>query len=446
MDSALQLTKLPNLPLPQREHLPACPAVYFALDSNDRVLYIGKAKNLWSRWQNHHRLEQLTYLHKRAPVRLCWLDLSDRIEQLDAEESYYIELYRPLLNRTKVPVKKVIPAETTLQQTLRKIAPYCLIFGIAPASGPHSLPTLNIRYLGLKPLHLIRRILKASNQKATNLRWTEFIQRKHGSWWRTRCNGVAIELGPWALFESTTAQPLVDEARIQALAGVEMRALQPFQLQTLLKQFDYLEKNYPDISALAGDPVPLLWTSAQQTTSAKVIPSSSTPNTPMLPGIEKLFIGEPTSSSPQTGVSKTMLRRQFVDPTGVEVEVCISMDGQLLIRHHLYWKIVHNKMYPDIEQNCVIDNLKNIVNHKLSTIRWVGCEFRRTPHVVFDDGMEVNDVILLPLRMFEDLIRFHGKQFNNAEHDCPKLAVWLQSDSVEGILEASALTDAIKTN
>jgi predicted GIY-YIG superfamily endonuclease len=432
MDAALQLTELPNLPLPQREQLPTCPAIYFALDSNDRVLYIGKAKNLLSRWQNHHRLEQLTYIHRRAPVRLCWLDLSDRIEQLDVEENYYIELYRPLLNRTKVPVKKIIPAETTLQQTLRKIAPYCLIFGIAPASGRHPLPTINIRYLGSGRLHLIRRIFKASNQKATNLRWTEFIRRKHGSWWRTRCNGVAIELGPWTLIEAIAAQPLVEEAKIQALAGVEMRALQPFQLQTLLKKFDYLEENYPGISALARDPIPLLWTSSRQASSAQVIPSSSILNTPMLPGIENLFIEEPTNTPPKAKESETMLRRKFVDPAGVEVEVCISTSGQLLIRHHLYWKIVHERMYPDIERNCVIDNFRSIVNHKLSTIRWAGYEFRRIPHIAFDDGMEVNDVILIPLKMFEDLIRFHGKQqFNNAEHDCSKLGAWLQSYSIE---------------
>jgi len=57
MFSGFDLSKLPYLSLSQRNSLPECPAVYFAVDSKNRVLYVGKAINLLARWKDHHRLE-----------------------------------------------------------------------------------------------------------------------------------------------------------------------------------------------------------------------------------------------------------------------------------------------------------------------------------------------------------------------------------------------------
>ena len=41
----LDLAGLPFAPLPQRDRLPCCAAVYFIRDSGDRLLYVGKAMN-----------------------------------------------------------------------------------------------------------------------------------------------------------------------------------------------------------------------------------------------------------------------------------------------------------------------------------------------------------------------------------------------------------------
>lgn len=175
MFSEVQFAALPFVALPQRAQLPNCPAIYFAIDHQDRVLYIGKASNLLARWKEHHRFEQLNRLHKKSPVRLAWLDCSSCIDQLDAIESHYIAVYKPLLNGTKVPAKKITAAEIALQETLSKLAKYCVVFGVAPASEIHPLPTINIRYFGSgRVVNSIRQICKASNRKPTGLRWVEF--------------------------------------------------------------------------------------------------------------------------------------------------------------------------------------------------------------------------------------------------------------------------------
>ena len=261
MYSELDFASLPFVPLTQRDHLSGCAAIYFALDSDDRVLYIGKAANLQSRWQgqDHHRLDQLLRIHKHIPVRLLWLDCNDRASQLNAIEVFYIRHYHPLLNRTQVPAKKIVPAEVALQATLLKIAKYSIIFGIAPARGNRALPTVNIRYFGSgRTVNTLRSIFKASNRRPTGLQWTEFVKRKWGSWWRTKCNGVAIELAPWSS-SPDVMQQMRETAVVQRLAGVEMLALPAAQLARVEAEAPALAELYPSIVVLSADPIPLLW-------------------------------------------------------------------------------------------------------------------------------------------------------------------------------------------
>lgn len=264
MYSELDFAQLPFVLLPQRDRLPCCAAIYFAIDSNDRILYVGQATNLHSRWQGHHRLDQLLRIHKRTPVRLHWLDCRDRLGELNALESFYIQRYHPLLNRTQVPAKKIVPAEAALQASLTKIAKHSIIFGIAPPGGDRPLPTVNLRYFGSgRTVNTLRSICKASNHKPTGLRWTEFMRRKWGAWWRTQCNGVAIELGYWSSSPETTQQ-LRQSASVQPLAGVEMLALQSVQLEALIVESPFLAQNYPGLAALTTDPIPLIWAQLQQ--------------------------------------------------------------------------------------------------------------------------------------------------------------------------------------
>lgn len=70
----------------------------------------------------------------------------NKSDVLTITETYFIELYQPLLNRTPVPAKKNTPAETVLQQTLRKlVALDIVIFGFETAIDSN-LPTVYLKY------------------------------------------------------------------------------------------------------------------------------------------------------------------------------------------------------------------------------------------------------------------------------------------------------------
>lgn len=121
MFPGFDLSKLPSLSLLQRDSLPANPAVYFAVDSENRVLYVEQATNLLARWKNHHRIEQLNRINRRNPIKIAWFICPSELKVLVNTETHFIKFYQPLLNRTPVPAKKITPTELVLQQTLRKL-------------------------------------------------------------------------------------------------------------------------------------------------------------------------------------------------------------------------------------------------------------------------------------------------------------------------------------
>ncbi len=91
---------LPSLPLRENRNLPECPAVYFVLDSENKILYIGKASNLAQRWSSHHRWSQLVQMGDG--IRITWLECSE-LALLPEIESALIKHFSPTLNRTSVP-------------------------------------------------------------------------------------------------------------------------------------------------------------------------------------------------------------------------------------------------------------------------------------------------------------------------------------------------------
>lgn len=140
------LSKLPSLFLSQKDSLPKCPSVYFAIDSRNRVLYVGKAINLLSRWKNHHRQEQLNRINRKNKIKIAWLYCSNDLALLANTETYFIEFYQPLLNRTSVSAKTITPAEIVLQQTFRKLAGVSVVvFEIEPATALST--TIYLKYL-----------------------------------------------------------------------------------------------------------------------------------------------------------------------------------------------------------------------------------------------------------------------------------------------------------
>lgn len=94
--STINPLTLPSVPLEMRSHLPRTGAIYFVINAQDAIQYIGLSKNLWQRWTNHHTL---TRLRKSQGVRLAWVDISD-ISLLESLESALIEWFNPPLNKS----------------------------------------------------------------------------------------------------------------------------------------------------------------------------------------------------------------------------------------------------------------------------------------------------------------------------------------------------------
>lgn len=93
MFSGFDLSKLPSLSLSQRNSLPECPAIYFAIDLKNRVLYVGKAINLLARWKNHHRQEKLNRINRKNSIKIAWLICSNDLKLLTSTETYFINFY-----------------------------------------------------------------------------------------------------------------------------------------------------------------------------------------------------------------------------------------------------------------------------------------------------------------------------------------------------------------
>lgn len=432
----LNLLQLPSRLLSQRDQLPSCPAIYFALDSKDRILYIGRAINLVERWRDHHRLDQLTRIGKRSPVRLSWLDCSGQAAQLGVREAHYISVYNPLLNNTPVPPKKITPSEIALQDALSKISRYCVIFGIASESSRHELPTVNLRYFGGGRVpSTLRRIFKASNKKPTRLHWAEFIRRKGASWWRARCNGIAIEVGPWFLLREEDKH-WVEDLSIQPLAGVEMFALQPSQLVALMEKHPFLDENYPGIAALKADPIRLIWAQSDRSNQFKLIEPLSLESSSQIVGETMQQEPEQVQQEILDEVTPRKMERQFLTIEGVEVEVCSDcLTGRKFVRHHLLWRMLFQERNPDFERSQVIQKIKDYTDIRLSTVRWTGFDFKIERISFIEDDMEA-DTVLLPLAMFEDIIKCECDQRKNyrQDQDCVKLGRWLEENAIAQLL------------
>lgn len=99
---SFDLSSLPCLSLSDKHKLPSCPAVYFALSSKGRVLYIGRSVALRERLRNHHRLHLLEAL---GGVKIAWLEQSNPFV-LPRLETTLIKYFTPPLNRISSHLSK----------------------------------------------------------------------------------------------------------------------------------------------------------------------------------------------------------------------------------------------------------------------------------------------------------------------------------------------------
>jgi hypothetical protein len=170
--------------------LPEISAIYAVISQSQGILYIGQSKHLRSRWQRHHRLEQVQTIDPTAS--LSWFPCD--LELLNQTEYSLIQEHQPLLNGSPVLDAKRISPEKVLQNTLVQLAPYIAVFGMDRQESP---ATIVIKYFGVLGAGIASRLRTILEGK-----WVEFVKRKDASWWRCKCNGFRLELGPW-LYEDT---------------------------------------------------------------------------------------------------------------------------------------------------------------------------------------------------------------------------------------------------
>jgi hypothetical protein len=85
---------LPSVPFAERRSLPGCAAIYFVLDGQDTVLYIGCSVNLAERWRAHHQARKLT---DKGATRIAWLVMDD-VTLLAGVEAACIVYFEPPCN------------------------------------------------------------------------------------------------------------------------------------------------------------------------------------------------------------------------------------------------------------------------------------------------------------------------------------------------------------
>ncbi len=99
----INLHNLPFVFLANKSELPFTAGIYFVVNVDDEVLYIGKAIDIRLRWKQHHRFEQIRTEYPES--RIAWLTCTE-ITLLNSIESELIKAWKPRLNRTRVKIRK----------------------------------------------------------------------------------------------------------------------------------------------------------------------------------------------------------------------------------------------------------------------------------------------------------------------------------------------------
>ena len=276
------LFELPYVDLTQLELLPTCSAIYFAIDSQNRVLYVGLSVNLAERWKTHHRLCQLKEIHQENSVRIAWLVWTK--EDLSTAEKYFINRYQPLLNGTKVKILKTIPSEVILRELLKQIRLLTVVTVIQPATN-NKLTTVYLKYdyenSGVNGCaRTIKKFKKDNKDRGSNLRikrskYGEYrthnlrpgsrehkvisrIKSSYNNHWKITCNGVILDITPlnkrrFKLLRTPNASSW------RRLAGIKVRAINDTKFFDEFSFPDHFKSKYSHLSVMKNDPIPLLW-------------------------------------------------------------------------------------------------------------------------------------------------------------------------------------------
>ncbi len=119
----LNLSKLPWLPLEEKLSFPSSPSIYFCIDSENVIQYIGRSINLKKRWSKHHKFEDL---NQTGNIRVLYLLVDDK-SLLTEIENALISYFNPPLNfirhnADKIVLRGVCRRRKKLGLTQRQIA------------------------------------------------------------------------------------------------------------------------------------------------------------------------------------------------------------------------------------------------------------------------------------------------------------------------------------
>ena len=90
----LDLSTLPSVALESKSDLPTQSAIYFAIDPQGVVQYVGRSANLNNRWVQHNKLKELESI---GGIRISYLSLD--CDLLTDVEKALIRWFNPPLNK-----------------------------------------------------------------------------------------------------------------------------------------------------------------------------------------------------------------------------------------------------------------------------------------------------------------------------------------------------------
>lgn len=126
-----QILNLPKVSWQTRDLLPSYSGIYYVVDEKGIIWYIGKSKNIFSRWQgkSHHRhLDIHNKKHKNFHIYCEKVDLFE----LDQREKQQIRKFDPHLNDSSVKIQTKRHTETLLRESIVAIADFSFILGVEP--------------------------------------------------------------------------------------------------------------------------------------------------------------------------------------------------------------------------------------------------------------------------------------------------------------------------
>lgn len=267
--------ELPSVQLCELKKLPSCTAIYFAIDSKDRLLYVGQATNLAARWRNHHRQYQLREIDKEFPVKIAWKAWNET--GLAETEKILIKKFHPLLNGTEVESPIIVPSEKIFREFLKTFSRRLIIIG-TQYKGNTELTNVYLKYdwADCSPKGTaarIKKFIQENKDKNTSLKfqWNKYGKlfneavrpgsraqkvnarknRSYNNYWQVACNGVLIHITPTHYYKNLKLSTDTKE-----LAGIKIRALTKVGLAEMSSKYSH---DFLGMYSYEKDPIPLLW-------------------------------------------------------------------------------------------------------------------------------------------------------------------------------------------